>query len=137
MYAATYERGLEVTNLKTGQMISYLNNPKDSTTIHSSKIFKLMKASTDFSINSLAQELNMSRTSVFTKIKGIMGMTPNDFIKVTKLKTAAKLLAEGKYRISEITYIVGFSSSSYFAKCFQKQFGILPTDFVKSLKGNE
>ena len=92
---------------------------------------------TDFSINSLAQELNMSRTSVFTKIKGIMGMTPNDFIKVTKLKTAAKLLAEGKYRISEITYIVGFSSSSYFAKCFQKQFGILPTDFVKNLKGNE
>ena len=76
---------------------------------------------TDFSINSLAQELNMSRTSVFTKIKGIMGMTPNDFIKVTKLKTAAKLLAEGKYRISEITYIVGFSSSSYFAKCFQKE----------------
>lgn len=64
-------------------------------------------------------------------------MTPNDFIKVTKLKTAAKLLAEGKYRISEITYIVGFSSSSYFAKCFQKQFGILPTDFVKNLKGNE
>ncbi|WP_366933566.1 helix-turn-helix domain-containing protein [Bacteroides sp.] len=53
------------------------------------------------------------------------------------LKTAAKLLAEGKYRISEITYIVGFSSSSYFAKCFQKQFGILPTDFVKNLKGNE
>ena len=92
---------------------------------------------TDFSINSLAQELNMSRTSVFTKIKGIIGMTPNDFIKVTKLKTAAKLLAEGKYRISEITYIVGFGSSSYFAKCFQKQFGILPTDFVKNLKGNE
>lgn len=91
---------------------------------------------TDFSINLLAQELNMSRTSVFTKIKGIMGMTPNDFIKVTKLKTAAKLLAEGKYRISEITYIVGFSSSSYFAKCFQKQFGILPTDFVKQIKDN-
>ena len=92
---------------------------------------------TEFSINSLAQELNMSRTSVFTKIKGIMGMTPNDFIKVTKLKTAAKLLAEGKYRISEITYIVGFSSSSYFAKCFQKQFGILPTDFVKQIKVNQ
>ena len=91
---------------------------------------------TEFSINSLTQELNMSRTSVFTKIKGIMGMTPNDFIKVTKLKTAAKLLAEGKYRISEITYIVGFSSSSYFAKCFQKQFGILPTDFVKQIKEN-
>lgn len=91
----------------------------------------------DFSINSLAQELNMSRTSIFTKIKGIMGMTPNDFIKVIKLKQAAKLLTEGKYRISEITYITGFSSSSYFAKCFQKQFGILPTDFVKQIKDSE
>ena len=45
MYAATYERGLEVTDLRTGKITSYLNNPKDSTTIHSSKIFKLMKAS--------------------------------------------------------------------------------------------
>lgn len=88
----------------------------------------------DFTINSLAQELMMSRTSVFTKIKGISGMTPNDFIKVTRLKAAAKMLVEGKYRISEIGFLVGFSSSSYFAKCFYKQFGMLPTDFVKHIK---
>lgn len=91
----------------------------------------------DFTINSLAQELMMSRTSVFTKIKGISGMTPNDFIKVTRLKAAAKMLVEGKYRISEIGFLVGFSSSSYFAKCFYKQFGMLPTDFVKHIKESE
>ena len=88
----------------------------------------------DFSVNTLAQELNMSRTSVFTKIKGITGQTPNDFIKLMRLKQACKMLQEGEYKITEIGFLVGFNSSSYFAKCFQKQFGMLPTEFVKKLK---
>ena len=88
----------------------------------------------EFSVNTLAQELGMSRTSVFTKIKGIIGMTPNDFIKVTRLKKACKMMVEGEYRVTEIGFLVGFSSSSYFAKCFQKQFGMLPTEFLKKIK---
>lgn len=88
----------------------------------------------EFSVNTLAQELGMSRTSVFTKIKGIIGMTPNDFIKVTRLKKACQMMAEGEYRVTEIGFLVGFSSSSYFAKCFQKQFGMLPTEFLKKAK---
>ena len=89
---------------------------------------------TEFSVNTLAQELNMSRTSVFTKIKGIINMTPNDFIKTTRLKEACRMMMEGEYRVTEIGFLVGFSSSSYFAKCFFKQFGMLPTDFIKNLK---
>ena len=50
-------------------------------------------------------------------------------IQLVKLKKGAKLLKEGNYRISEISYMVGFSSPSYFAKCFQKQFGVKPMDF--------
>lgn len=88
----------------------------------------------EFSVNTLAQELGMSRTSVFTKIKGIIGMTPNDFIKVTRLKKACRMMVEGEYRVTEIGFLVGFSSSSYFAKCFQKQFGMLPTEFLKKTK---
>lgn len=90
-----------------------------------------------FSVNILAQELNMSRTSLFTKIKGIIGMTPNDFIKTTRLKKACKMMMEGEYRITEIGFLVGFSSSSYFAKCFQKQFGMLPTEFLKQSKDTD
>lgn len=89
---------------------------------------------TEFSVNTLAQELGMSRTSVFTKIKGIIGMTPNDFIKITRLKKACKMMVGGEYRVTEIGFLVGFSSSSYFAKCFQKQFGMLPTEFTKKAK---
>ncbi|WP_300703291.1 hybrid sensor histidine kinase/response regulator transcription factor [Bacteroides sp.] len=90
----------------------------------------------EFSVNTLAQQLNMSRTSVFTKIKGIIDMTPNDFIKITRLKKACKMMIEGEYRITEIGFLVGFSSSSYFAKCFQKQFGMLPTEFIKNMEEN-
>lgn len=90
----------------------------------------------EFSVSTLAQELGMSRTSVFTKIKGIIGMTPNDFIKITRLKEACRMMIEGEYRVTEIGFLVGFSSSSYFAKCFQKQFGMLPTEFLKKAKEN-
>lgn len=88
----------------------------------------------DFSVTTMATELGMSRTSVFVKVKGITGMTPNDFIKLTRLKMACKMMSETDYRITEIGFLVGFSSSSYFAKCFQKQFGMLPTEFMKSIK---
>ncbi len=86
----------------------------------------------DFSIEKLANNLSMSRSNLQRKIKGISGMAPNDYIRVYRLKKAADLMMKEDYRINEICYIVGFNSGSYFAKCFQKQFGVLPKDFVKS-----
>ena len=88
----------------------------------------------DFSIEMLAQEMGMSRTSVFVKLKAITGTTPNDFIKLIRLKVACKLMAEGHYRATEVGFLVGFNSSSYFAKCFFKQFGMRPNDYIKSLE---
>ena len=53
-----------------------------------------------------------------------------ELIQIVRLKKAAALLSENKYRINEICYMVGFNNPSYFAKCFQKQFGIKPGEFV-------
>jgi YesN/AraC family two-component response regulator len=50
-----------------------------------------------------------------------------------RLKKAAELLSEGKYRVNEVCYIVGFNNPSYFSKCFQKQFGKLPKDFSNNV----
>ena len=75
--------------------------------------------------------MNMSRSSLHRKIKGISKLTPNEFIQLERLKKAAQLILSNEYRINEVCYIVGFNSSSYFAKCFQKQFGVLPKDFGK------
>ena len=85
----------------------------------------------EFSVDRLAEKMNMSRSSLHRKIKGIAQMTPNDFIQLERLKTAAQLIRSGEHRINEVCYIIGFNSSSYFAKCFQKQFGVLPKDFGK------
>lgn len=86
----------------------------------------------EFSIEKLALSLSMSRSNLQRKIKGISGMAPNDYIRVYRLKKAAMLLLQGEYRINEICYLVGFNTPSYFSRCFQKQFGQLPKDFVKT-----
>jgi ligand-binding sensor domain-containing protein/DNA-binding response OmpR family regulator/nitrogen-specific signal transduction histidine kinase len=82
----------------------------------------------DFTVDLLADELNMSRSSLHRKIKGISELTPNDFIQLVRLKKAAELLREGSYRINEICFLVGFASSSYFSKRFKKQFGVSPKE---------
>ncbi|MDR0542476.1 MAG: response regulator [Dysgonamonadaceae bacterium] len=82
-----------------------------------------------FGVDQLAEELNMSYSSLHRKIKGISELTPNDFIQLVRLKKAAELLREGSFRISEICYMVGFSSTSYFSKSFKKQFGVAPKEF--------
>ena len=85
----------------------------------------------DFCLDDMAGLLNMSRSSLNRKIKGVLDMTPNDYIRLERLKKAAQLLKEGECRINEVCYMTGFNTPSYFTKCFQKQFGILPKDFVK------
>lgn len=90
----------------------------------------------NFSIDTLSDFMNMSRSNFYRKIKSISGMSPNDYLKTIRLKKAAELLLSQDYRINEVYEQAGFSSSSYFAKCFKEQFGMLPREFVtKATKG--
>lgn len=86
----------------------------------------------DLKMEDIAEMLHMSRASFYRKIKGVLDMSPNEYLKLERLKMAAQLIRENKYPIGEICYIVGFSSSSYFSKCFQEQFGTLPKDYKKT-----
>jgi len=78
----------------------------------------------------LAEHLNISRSGLFAKIKAITDVTPNELIQIVRLKKAAQIIADKKYRINEVSYMVGFNSPSYFAKCFQKQFGVKPGEYA-------
>lgn len=91
----------------------------------------------DFNIDQFAEAMNMSRSSLHRKIKGMFQMTPNDLVKMIKLKKAAEMLTTEKYRINEICYMTGFTSPSYFSKCFLKQYGCLPKDYQLKHKNNE
>lgn len=84
----------------------------------------------DFSMDDMADGLNMSRSNFYRKMKGVLDLSPNEYLRLERLKKAAHLIQEGEGRINEICYMVGFNSPSYFSKCFQKQFGMLPKDFT-------
>lgn len=89
-------------------------------------------SNSELNVNFLAEKLNISRSGLFAKIKTLADITPNEMIQIVRLKKAAQLLLERKFTVSEIGYMVGFSNPSYFSKCFQKQFGIKPADYMKS-----
>lgn len=84
----------------------------------------------EFSMEDMADGMNMSRSNFYRKIKGVLDLSPNEYLRLERLKNAAQLLSEGESRINEICYTVGFNSPSYFSKCFQKQFGVSPKDFI-------
>ena len=84
----------------------------------------------EFSMEDMADALKMSRSSFYRKIKGVLDLSPNEYLRLERLKQAAQLLKEGKSRVNEICYTVGFNSPSYFSKCFLKQVGVLPKDFI-------
>ena len=89
----------------------------------------------DLDVEKLACILNMSRITLYRKIKAISNLTPIELINITRLKKAAELLAEGDHKIFEVAYMVGFSSQSNFARNFHKQFTMTPTDYMHSKQG--
>ena len=86
-------------------------------------------ADENFSIDTLSEQMNMSRSNFYRKIKALSGMSPNDYLKTLRMNRAAELIMGGT-RISEVAVQVGFTSSSYFAKCFKAQYGVLPKEYT-------
>jgi two-component system, cell cycle response regulator len=84
----------------------------------------------ELDVEQLARHMNMSRVTLYRKIKAISDLTPIELINITRLKKAAELLAAGDYKMYEIAAMTGFSSQSNFARNFHKQFGVTPTDYA-------
>ncbi len=85
----------------------------------------------DYSVNDLAERLLVTRTTLYRKMQGILGMTPKDFIRDIRLKRAAQLLNDSELTVSEIAYRVGFTSPRYFSKVFLATYGVLPSRYGK------
>ena len=84
-----------------------------------------------FNVESMADTLCMSRSSLLRKIKTLFNLSPVELIRLVRLKKAAELIQEGQYRMGDICYMVGINSQSYFTRLFFKQFGITPKAFEK------
>lgn len=82
-------------------------------------------------VEDLGKDMGLSRVQLYRKIKSLTNYSPNELLRIARLKKAASLLASSDMTVAEIGYEVGFSSPSYFAKCYKEQFGESPTDFLK------
>jgi two-component system cell cycle response regulator len=87
-------------------------------------------ANLDLDVEQLAIMMNMSRPTLYRKIKFISDLTPNELINVARLKKAAKLLTEGNYKMFEISEMVGYTSQTNFGRNFLKQFGMSPSEYL-------
>lgn len=92
-------------------------------------IFKNLE-DTDFDVEKLAKLMNMSKPTLYRKIKSLSDLSPNELINITRLKKAAELLVESNYKIYEVADMVGYASQTNFGRNFLKQFGMTPTDYV-------
>lgn len=84
----------------------------------------------ELSVDVIADAFSMSRATFYRKMKGLTSVSPNEFIKICRLKKGAALLSQKKYSVAEVAYMVGFNSPSYFSHCFSAQFGVSPKDYA-------
>lgn len=87
----------------------------------------------NFTIEFLVQSLGVSRPQLYRKIHGLTGQAPNELIRDLRLNKAQSLLKRKSGNVSEIAFEVGFSNPSYFAKCFSRKFGYLPSEFLSEI----
>jgi two-component system cell cycle response regulator len=84
---------------------------------------------TELDVEHLARYVNMSRPTLYRKLKEISDLTPNEMINITRLKKAASLLKSGEFTVTEIAEMTGYTSATVFGRNFQKQFGLNPSEF--------
>ena len=95
-------------------------------------ILKANISRSDFSIEEFAQLMKLGRTVFYKKLRGVTGYSPNEYLRIIRMKKAAELLlSEEHLTVAEVSYKVGINDPFYFSKCFKSHFGISPSVYQK------
>lgn len=122
------------TQDKAGIMLESLNGIDQEFIRKVSLIIEQNLDSDTLDVNFIADKMAMSHSILYRKIKALTEMTINEFIRKIRIRNAKQLLLTGKYTVSEIAYMVGMNSITYFRQCFKDEFGVTPTDYVRNIK---
>ncbi|NNG11163.1 MAG: response regulator, partial [Arenibacter sp.] len=88
---------------------------------------------TDFNVEMMVSEMGLSRSNLYLKFKELTGLSSSEFIRNVRLKRAVQLFDQSDLSVKEIMYMTGFNTASYFSKCFKKQFGVVPSEYVRKM----
>ena len=83
----------------------------------------------DFVIEDIANEVGMSRSVFFKKLKGLTGLAPIEYVRDISLQHAAEILEKSDYTVKEVAFMVGINDAKYFSKCFKKKYNITPSEY--------
>jgi len=86
----------------------------------------------NFTVKEMCKAMGMSRTSFYHKLKALMDVSPNEFLRTVRMKKGRKMLLEYDYNVSEVAYNVGFSDAKYFGTLFKKYYGETPSTFMSN-----
>jgi AraC-like DNA-binding protein len=98
------------------------------------KLYKSLEVNwqnTDFDIEEYCQDVTMSKSQLYRKTISLTGLSPNTLLMQFRLEKAKELMKQQRHSISQITFDAGFSSPSYFTKCFKKKYGLLPMAYLE------
>jgi len=87
----------------------------------------------EFDVIRLAREMAFSRSQLYRKVYGVAGTTPNELIRMIRMKEAARLLRTGELNVTQVMYQVGMKNTSHFARTFKKFYGANPGEYVKNV----
>ena len=94
------------------------------------EVLETHMSNSQFSVETFQREMGMSRMQLHRKLKALTNHSTTEFVRVQRLKRASQLLTDSDATISDICYLVGFNSLSYFTKCFKEQYGVTPSDYA-------
>jgi AraC-like DNA-binding protein len=90
----------------------------------------------NFSLDVFACEMNVSKSTLFRKLKLYSGLSPFDFIHYVRFKKVEQIIAIKEYKISDIAYFAGYNDTKYFTRCFKTKFGMAPSEFRNNKNSN-
>lgn len=88
-------------------------------------------SNSEFAVDDLASVMGLGRSTFYRKVRGITGYSPNEYMRIIRMKKAAELLLENRYTVAEVSYKIGIEDPFYFSKCFKKQFGVSPSVYLR------
>ena len=101
------------------------------------RIMEQQIGNAEFTIDEFASMMGLGRTIFYRKTRGVTGYAPNEYIRIVRMKKAAELLRENRYKVAEVSYQVGINDPFYFSKCFKRQFGVSPSAYVRGREEGE
>lgn len=132
-------------NIKEQMKLDIISNPKQEIIESADDKFmnRVMEvieqniSNEEFSLTNFAQQMNMSRSVLHSRIQGLVNQSPIELLRSVRMKRAAQLLLSEAYNITQISYMIGFSDPRYFSTCFKKQYGTTPREYIRKHKNNE